>query len=356
MTIIAVVVVAVIVVASIGYLGFFSSSSSGKTTATTLSESGSTLLYPVFNAWAGNYTSAKITTLASGSGAGISAAIAGTVNMGASDAFMSNALVSAHPNMLNIPILISSQYVTYNLPSLNNVHLTLSGPVLVGIYNNTIQYWNAIQIQTLNPYVNLPDSRIVPVIRSDSSGDTNMFTLFLSRSDSWWNNTVGHGTTVNWPTNPAEQGATGNAGILSFMKSTPDTIGYIAMTYTNQIKAAGLGYAGLINSDDNVVLPSVANVTYAADQYLNVIPADGRIAIDFAPGASSYPIATFEYVIVKSNQTSQALANALKDFLDWVVSTSGGSSNTYMSQFYLVPLPQSVVTQVVTPLINKITG
>ncbi len=358
LTVIAIIAVVIVIVASIGYLGYFSPSSSktSKTSEQTLSESGSTLLYPLFNAWGGNYTNAKITTIASGSGAGISAAIAGTVVIGASDAYMSNTSVAAHPDMLNIPILIASQYVTYNIPGLNNVHLVLSGPVLAGIYNGSIQYWNNVQIKTLNPTVNLPDSRIVPVIRSDGSGDTNMFTLFLSRSDSWWNSTVGYGTSVNWPSNPAEQGATGNAGILSFMKSTPYTIGYIAMTYTSQINAAGLGYAGLINKEGNVVLPSATNVTNAANQYINNIPADGRFALDFAPGNDSYPIATLEYVIVKTNQTSQVLANALKNFLDWVVSPTGGNSNTYMTQFDVVPLPQSVATKIVIPLINQITG
>lgn len=356
-SIIAIVAVVIIVVASIGYLGYFSTSSGKKTVSEqSLSESGSTLLFPVFNAWASNYTSAKITTLSSGSGAGISAAIAGTVVIGASDAFMTNTEVTADPGMLNIPILISSQYIAYNLPGLNTVHLTLSGPVLVGIYNGSIQYWNSIQISTLNPYVNLPDNRIVPVIRSDSSGDTNMFTTFLSSSDSWWNNTVGHGTTVNWPTNSALQGATGNAGIVSFMKSTPYTIGYIAMTYTNEINSAGLGYAALFNSAGNIILPSVTNVTNAADQYLNLIPPDGRIAIAFAPGADSYPIATFEYCIVKNVQPTQALANALKAFLNWVISSNGGSSSKYLTPLYVVPLPQSVDTKIVTPLINQITG
>lgn len=353
MTIIAVVII--VVASSIGYFGFYHASTN-KNSVPELTESGSTLLYPVFNEWAVNYTGAKISTLATGSGAGISGAIAGTVTIGASDAFMSSAQVAANPEMLNIPIMISSQYVAYNLPGLNNVHLTLSGPVLVGIYNGSIKYWNSAQIQALNPNVNLPDKLIVPVIRSDGSGDTNMFTVFLSRSDSWWNNTVGHGTSVNWPSNQAEQGANGNAGIISFMKSTPYTIGYIAMTYTNEINSAGFGYAALLNSAGNAILPSVANVTNAAAQYLNEMPADGMILIGFAPGASSYPIATFEYVIVKNVQPTQALANSLKSFLNWAVSPNGGSSSNYLTPLYLIPLPQSVVTKIVTPLINQITG
>jgi len=322
----------------------------------TLTESGSTLLYPLFNEWAPNYSRAVITTQATGSGTGISEAIAGTVIIGASDAFMTNAQVQAHPEMLNIPIAISSQYVVYNIPGLSSVHLVLSGPVIAAIYNGSISYWDNPAIKALNPGVNLPHQLIVPVYRTDGSGDTNMFTLFLSRSDPWWNGTVGYGTNVNWPKNPELHGGVGNSGVIGVLSSTPYSIGYVAMTYTPQIEPAGLGYAALINRDGNAVLPSVQTVMNAASQYLNQIPPDGRIGIAFAPGANSYPIATFEYVIVKNVQPSSAVANALKQFLTWVVSPDGGSAPQYMGKLDLIPLPQGVVQKVVIPLINQISG
>jgi len=322
----------------------------------TLTESGSTLLYPLFNEWAANYSRAVITTQATGSGTGISEAIAGTVIIGASDAFMTNAQVQAHPDMLNIPIAISSQYVAYNIPGLNSVHLVLSGPVIAAIYNGSIRYWDDPAIKALNPGVNLPHQIIVPVYRTDGSGDTNMFTLFLSRSDPWWNETVGYGTNVNWPKNPELHGGVGNSGVIDVLSSTPYSIGYVAMTYTAQIESAGLGYAALINRAGNAVLPSVQTVMNAASQYLNQIPPDGRIGIAFAPGSNSYPIATFEYVIVKKVQPSSAVANALKQFLTWAVSPDGGSAPQYMGKLDLIPLPQPVVQKVVIPLIDQISG
>ncbi|MGC9174809.1 MAG: phosphate ABC transporter substrate-binding protein PstS [Thermoprotei archaeon] len=322
----------------------------------TLTESGSTLLYPLFNEWAPNYTKAIITTQATGSGTGISEAIAGTVIIGASDAFMTSAQIQAHPDMLNIPIAISSQYIAYNLPGMNSTHLVLSGPVIVAIYNGSVKYWDDPAIKALNPGVDLPHQLVIPVYRTDGSGDTNMFTLFLSRSDSWWNRTVGYGTNVNWPKNPELHGGIGNSGVIQVLASTPYSIGYVAMTYTQEIRSAGLGYAALINRAGNPVLPSVQTVMNAASQYLNQIPPDGRIGIAFAPGAQSYPIATFEYVIVKRVQPSNAIANSLKQFLTWAVSPSGGSSSYYMNKLYLIPLPQSVVQRVVIPLIDQISG
>ncbi len=355
---ITITIVAIVLIVLIGAIIWATMAQNQKQTAqkVTLTETGSTLLYPVFNVWAGNYTNATITTQATGSGTGISSAIKGTVIIGASDAFMPDSLVKQYPWMLNIPILISGQYVAYNIPGLNNIHLVLSGPVIAGIYNNTIQYWDDAKIKALNSNVTLPHERIIPVYRSDGSGDTNMFTLYLSRSSQWWNKTVGYGTNVNWPTNPAAHGATGNAGIVSFLNATPYSIGYVALTYQNDMEKDHLGYAALINRDGYAVLPSKQTIMNTASVYLNQIPPDGRINIAFAPGQSSYPIATFEYVIVNKTQASQQVANALKDFLIWAVSPNGGSSSQYLDQFNLVPLPSSVVNGVVIQLINKISG
>src|SRR5208282_4680555 len=90
----------------------------------TLVESGSTLLYPVFKVWAEVYSKThpgvKIATTASGSSAGIAAAISGAAEIGASDAYMSDADIRQNPTIINVPMAISAQTVNYNLPGLNN--------------------------------------------------------------------------------------------------------------------------------------------------------------------------------------------------------------------------------------------
>lgn len=357
MTGIAIAVVVVVVIAAVGGYMVLGNKGSPSTSKVTLTETGSTLLYPVFNEWAGNYTANKITTAGTGSGAGISGAIAGTVVIGASDAFMTNAQVSQSPGMLNIPILISSQYVAYNIPGLNGIQLNFSGPVLAGIYNGTINNWNNSQLAALNPGVSFPSHTIVPVHRSDGSGDTNMFTEFLSKSDSWWQANVGYGTNVNWPSVSAALTGNGNSGIISQMQSTQYSIGYIATTYEAQIKSAGFGIAALQNQAGKFVTMSQATVMAAANQYLNQIPSDGRLAIQYAPGNTSYPIVDLEYLIVKQVQPNQATATALVNFLKWAVnSTSGGSQSKYLTALNLAPLPQAVVDQIVIPLVAKITG
>ncbi len=326
------------------------------TTLVTLSETGSSLLYPAFNLWAPNYTGATITTASTGSGTGISSAIAGTDVIGASDAFLSPSLANKNPGVMNIPILISYQYITYNIPGLNGVTLNLNASMIVGIYNGSIQYWDNSVIASANPGVSLPHKLIVPVHRSDGSGDSFMFTSFLSKANSWWANNVGASTTPSWPTNP--QSATGaqNSGVLATMKADPYSIGYVAATYASTISNDGFGIAALQNAAGNYVNATTANVSQAAAQYLNQIPANGTIALQYAPGNMSYPIADMEYVVVQKVQANSATAQALQSFIKWIVSTSGGSAPGYLDQLNLAPLPSAVVNQIVDPLVNKITG
>ena len=91
---------------------------------------GVDLLYPLFNLWVPAYAKAhpdvQFTTQGTGSGTGIAEALSGVAQIGASDAYMSNPMIKEHPDVLNIPLAISSQMVNYNIPGLNNVQLKLN--------------------------------------------------------------------------------------------------------------------------------------------------------------------------------------------------------------------------------------
>jgi phosphate transport system substrate-binding protein len=128
-------------------------------------ETGSSLLYPLFNLWVSAYSpthpGVKITTASTGSGTGISQAAEGVAQIGASDAYMSNAQEKQHPDILNIPLAISMQMVNYNLPGLNRQHLKLSGRVLAGIYEGKIVKWDdpAITARILSAVLRPEDFR-----------------------------------------------------------------------------------------------------------------------------------------------------------------------------------------------------
>src|ERR1700681_1963392 len=217
------------------------------TTSTALQETGSSLLYPLFNLWTQKiqqaWPSVSITTAATGSATGISSAAAGTVNIGASDAYLSPPQVQQYPGLLNIPLAISAQQVNYNVPGVTG-HLKLDGPTIAAIYQGKIVKWNDAKIAALNTGVTLPNIPIVTVHRSDSSGDTFLFSSFLTASDAadW---PLPPGTTVAWPAVTGAVAAMGNGGMVQACKKNPGCIAYIGVSYLSQATAAGLGYASL---------------------------------------------------------------------------------------------------------------
>ncbi|HMD02157.1 MAG TPA: phosphate ABC transporter substrate-binding protein PstS [Candidatus Baltobacteraceae bacterium] len=316
--------------------------------AAQLAETGSTLLLPLMNTWVDAYRqhdpSTQITTEGSGSGAGIARAIAGDVQIGASDAYMSDAQMKATP-MLNIPLAISAQQVDYNVPEIGPAHLNLSGPVLAAIYSGTVEFWDDAQIAGLNAVVakKLPHARIIPVKRAEGSGDTFIFTQYLSETTPSWKNGPGFGTKITWPAVASVIVATGNPGMVAICQSTKYSLAYIGISFLTQTNAAGLGYAALRNRDGKFVLPSPESIGAAVSATVERTPRDARISLIDAPGAASYPIINYEYAIVKPQQADKAVAADLKKFLDWTIAPDGGQRQDYLSGVHFVPLPSSIV-------------
>jgi phosphate transport system substrate-binding protein len=310
-------------------------------------ETGSSLLYPLFNAWVPAYHNlhpeVRITTQSTGSGTGMSQSVAGIAQIGASDAFLSPAIMRMHGDMLNIPLTISSQMINYNLPGLNKRHIRLSGPVLAGIYEGSIRMWNDHAIAEMNPGVSLPNHAIIPIHRSDGSGDTFIFTQYLDASTPNWHSKYAFGTTINWAPVPGGLGAVGNPGMVTALQGNPYSVAYIGSSYEDGINSSGMGIAMLKNHDGNFVLPNDATVKAAADAMVAKTPSDERISLIFAPGAQSYPIINYEYALVKQRQPSPAVASAMRQLFTWAVSPSGGNAPNFVEKFHFVALPPSVV-------------
>jgi len=315
--------------------------------AASLSETGSTLLYPLFNLWAPDYKKAypqiKLTTAGTGSGTGISQAAAGAVQIGASDAYLSSTQVSQHPGLLNIPLAISAQQINYNIPGLSqSTHLKLNGKVLSQIYQGKITKWNDPAITTLNPGVKLPGTTIVPLHRADGSGDTFLFTTYLSDQDvSGWGNSVSYGTTVSWPKVSGALAEEGNGGMVDGCKATPGCVAYIGISYLKKTDAAGLGEAQVANASGKYLLPDSSTISAEAASFVSKTPANESLSLINGPAANGYPIINYEYAIVNSKQSAPAAAQDVQAFLHWALTT--GNSMSYLSQVQFQPLPASVV-------------
>ena len=321
-----------------------------------ISETGSTLIFPLFKAWVAAYAkvepSVQMTVGATGSGAGISQAIARQVQIGTSDAYMSDVQMMASPHILNIPLAISAQTVDANLPELHGASLKLSGPVLAGIYSGKIREWGAEPIAALNRGVHLPHHPIVPVRRADGSGDTFIFTQFLTFSTSTenedslgygsWGDSIGFGTTVPWPSVSGSLTASGNQGMMQTIARTPYAVGYLGASFEDDANKAGLITAMLQNQAGNFVLPSTATVTAAADSLTPRTPADERLTLVFAPGANSYPLINYEYAIVSDKQPDAQTATAIGNFLLWCISPQGGNAASFLNPVHFMALPTAI--------------
>ncbi|MBS4727658.1 phosphate ABC transporter substrate-binding protein PstS [Mycobacterium sp. SM1] len=327
------------------------------TSPVALSETGSTLLYPLFALWAPayhqKYPNVTITPQTTGSGTGIAQALAGAVNIGASDAYLSESDMAEHKGLMNIPLTISAQQINYNLPGVTE-HLKLNGKVLAAMYEGSIKAWNDPQITALNPGVNLPATPVIPLHRSDGSGDTFIFTQYLSKQDpDGWGKSPGFGTTVAFPAIPSALGEDGNGGMVTGCANTPGCVAYIGISFLDQTNQKGLGEAQLGNASGKYLLPDAKSIQAEAAGFVSQTPENEAISLINGPAPDGYPIVNYEYAIVNSKQKDAATAQTLQAFLHWAL--TDGNSPAFLDRVHFQPLPAPVV-KLSDAQIAKITG
>jgi phosphate transport system substrate-binding protein len=222
--------------------------------------------------------------------------------------------------------------VTYNMEGIPT-GLKLTPEVLADIFLGNIKKWNDNRLAALNPGVKLPNQDIVIVHRSDGSGTTFIFTDYLSTISPAWNERVGKGTSVRWPTGI---GAKGNEGVAGTIRQTPGAIGYIELAHA--IKS-NLPYAHIKNQAGKFVEPTLDSVTAAAEGAAPNMPADMRVSIVNAPGENAYPIAGYTYLLVYRDQKDRAKGTELAKFLWWAIH----EGEEMAKDLLYAPLPENVV-------------
>ncbi|HET6307460.1 MAG TPA: phosphate ABC transporter substrate-binding protein PstS [Rhodopila sp.] len=310
-----------------------------------INETGSSLLYPLFQRWVPDYAAVapnvKINSAATNSGEGIRSAIAGTVQIGTSDAYMSDEEAERNRQVISVPLAISAQTVNCNIPGLAGAP-KLDGPILADIYAGRIRQWDDAAIVALNPGLQLPHQAIVPVRRGDASGDTFVFTQFLDFANQPWEDTVGYGTTVTWPAVPGEKLAEGNDGMVKTIAATPYSVGYVGISFRDETAKAGLSTVVLKNQNGKFVLPTAETISAAAATLDPRTPPDERLSLVYAPGDTSYPLVNYEYAVVSINQPNPDTAAAIRRFLLWTIAVDGGNATKYLDAVGFIPLPDFI--------------
>jgi len=180
---------------------------------TTVIGAGSTFINPAMTRWISDFqqghSGVQISYQSIGSGGGIQQVKQGLVDFGASDAALNDQQLHDMPPLVQIPETAGPVCITYNLPSLKT-RLRLSAATLTGIYLGQIKRWKDPVIQKDNEGVSLPNLPIAVVHRSDGSGTTNIFTIFLATASQEWARKVGQGISVAWPVGAGGKAAPGS--------------------------------------------------------------------------------------------------------------------------------------------------
>jgi phosphate transport system substrate-binding protein len=230
--------------------------------------------------------------------------------------------------ILYFPILIGPISMAYNLQGVSNLKLTPK--IIADIFEAKITKWNDPAIAAINPGAHLPSTTITPAVRSDSSGTTQNFALFLqTAAPSEW--TLGSSSTVKWPS-AARQGAQ-NTGVAQIVKSTPGAIGYVDYT---DAKASNLTVASVQNKAGNYESPSVTGASASAGGV--TVKPDLTFHAVWGSGATAYPITYQTWVIVYAQQPNANDAAMLKAYIGYLI----GDGQQLLTSLNYAPLPSSI--------------
>lgn len=211
-----------------------------------------------------------------------------------------------------MPIVAGGTSFMYNLVigGKRVTDLRLSGTLVTKIFTAVITEWNHPDIKAENPHLSLPARKIVPVIRSDGSGTTAQFTMWMAaRYPSLWNaycaksnRAVPCGVTSQYPTlavgNTFATGGSSSA-VSAYVSgdNAQGSITYVELAYANLVE---FPVARIKNEAGFYVGPTARNVAVALlkakihpvtlVQDLNQVYAD--------PDPRTYPLSSYSYMII----------------------------------------------------------
>jgi phosphate transport system substrate-binding protein len=278
-----------------------------------------------------------------GSGKGRTDLASGVVNYAGSDSPVPAADQKNFngKTVLYFPVVIGPVTMSYNLSGVKNLKLTPE--VIAGIFQGKITNWNNPAIAAINPGAKLPSDPITTAVRSDSSGTTQNFSLYLQQAaPSTW--TLGSNSIIKWP--GTARAGNGNGGVASIIKSTPGAIGYVDYA---DAKASGLSFASVKNKAGNYVAPSPSTASAAADS-ASVAPNLTFHAVN-STGANAYPITYQSWVLVLQKQSSANTAKLLQSYVGYLV----GNGQKLLPQLGYAQLP-SGLDQKAKSQVSRISG
>ncbi|MFU8870451.1 phosphate ABC transporter substrate-binding protein PstS [Micromonospora sp. SL4-19] len=188
-------------------------------------------------------------------------------------------------------------------------NLRLSGDVLTKIFTRKITVWNDQQIKDDNPGLALPARRIVPVVRSDGSGTTAQFSLWMSTQypdlwNDWCRRTqraapCGVTSYYPYPTDGSVVAQAGSLGVAGYVGQAlgEGSITYVEYAYAN---TSGFPVAKVLNAAGYYVEPKAPSVAVGL-LGARIDPADLTQKLEGVynnKDKRAYPLSSYSYMIL----------------------------------------------------------
>jgi len=304
--------------------------------AETLNGAGATFPYPVYSAWAFEYSKVsgmQLNYQSIGSGGGIKQVTERTVDFGASDKPLKPEEL-AKDKLLQFPAVVGGVVCVVNIPGIKEGEMKLDGDTACKIFLGDIKKWNDKQIAGMNAGLKLPDADITVVHRSDGSGTTAIFTDYLNGVCPAWKDKVGSGTSVSWPVGI---GGKGNEGLSNYEIKTANSIGYVEFAYAKQNKMV---HTKLKNKAGTFVEPNFESFEDAAETGTFDPKQDFYLWLTNAPGKNAWPVAGATFILL-AKEKADGNRKVVK-FFEW----SFQNGDTKAKELIYVPLPKTLKDKV----------
>jgi len=333
------------------------SASGGGEVSGEIAGAGSTAQQAAQEAWIAEFENANSGATISydpvGSGGGREQFLSGGVAYAGSDAALSSeegelekAEKQCSPGeLIEVPDYISPIAIIYNLPGVEE--LKLDPETLAKIFAQEITSWNDPAIAKDNEGVELPDTRITPVNRSDESGTTQNFTEYLSEVvPSVWKFEV----SGDWPVKGGEA-ASGTSGVVEAVSAGEGAIGYADASQAGELSVAQVK----VGKEWAEPTPeAAAKIVEESPLDKELSPGKYTIAYELdrkTESQGTYPIVLVSYLIACTKYGSASEAGAVKAYAEYVVSPEG--QELAAEQAGSAPL-SSALTKKVMPAVEAI--
>lgn len=260
-----------------------------------------------------------------GSGTGREKFINGAVHFAGSDSAMEKEeFDQAKENgctgeTIQFPIYVSPIAIAYNLEDVDE--LNLSPQVIADIFSGKIKKWNDPAIAKDNEGVDLPDTAITPVNRSDESGTSENFASYLSEAapDQWE-----HEPSDVWPIKGGEA-AKGTSGVVDTIGAGEGNIGYADASQIGDLSAAK------IKAGDDFIEYSpdaAAKILDSAERNDESSKTDYAVTLDRGDaGEGVYPVVLVSYAIACTEYDDPEVAGTVKSYLEYAISEDGQAAS-----------------------------